>query len=210
MYLWLSTKESFARITPSGWAIKKGIANKPRAHGLIVLSIFAKNTCTRLVSRHLPLVLSARANFTLNTLSSLIGSEAELLQQRIVMRSAAEVDILRAASILYEVVAGQKNMVPKNGEDDIIRLDTPRTTENKRKLERAACSVVALLIRIGRHDDASALMSSSVGSLKHTVAVDAEDRAHASYQCLQSSVAPMLDERLLMVLWFSWLMLTPN
>ena len=125
----------------------------------------------------LPLVLSARANFTLNTLSSLIGSEAELLQQRIVMRSAAEVDILRAASILYEVVAGQKNMVPKNGEDDIIRLDTPRTTENKRKLERAACSVVALLIRIGRHDDASALMSSSVGSLKHTVAVDAEDRA---------------------------------
>ena len=125
----------------------------------------------------LPLVLSARANFTLNTLSSLIGSEAELLQQRIVMRSAAEVDILRAASILYGGVAGQKNMVPKNGEDDIIRLDTPRTTENKRKLERAACSVVALLIRIGRHDDASALMSSSVGSLKHTVAVDAEDRA---------------------------------
>ena len=136
----------------------------------------------------LPLVLGARALHALNTndffnTNSITSSSSSLTkilstattnnneQAKKTLLRAAEIDILRATSLLQEIEQSQKQIARKrqrteNNSHNNKNNNNKNNNNNSNmtmtiKTEQTKCLLINLLLRIGRNDDAAALITTA-------------------------------------------------
>ena len=136
----------------------------------------------------LPLVLGARALHALNTndffnTNSITSSSSSLTkilstattnnneQAKKTLLRAAEIDILRATSLLQEIEQSQKQIARKRQRTENNSHNSHNNNNNNNnnnsnmtmtiKTEQTKCLLINLLLRIGRNDDAAALITTA-------------------------------------------------